>query len=319
MSEFDLIRRFFTWEHDDPAVITSVGDDAAVVQLAPDEELVVSVDTLISGVHFPESTSPHAIGHKALAVNLSDLAAMGADARWFTLALTLPESDPVWLKAFAQGLRELAAAVGITLIGGDTTRGALSITIQVMGTVPRGKAVLRSGAQPGDVLVVSGTLGDGAAGLALVQQRLHLADTEAAYCRQRLDYPQPRYALAGLVREYASSCLDVSDGLLADLQHVLAASGVGAVLDTGHLPLSEAVKGLPEQQRLDFALRGGDDYELLLTVSPENWKALQSAVQQSTEKQSVSLTCIGKVHPESGMIRDTEGSLISVAGYNHFA
>lgn len=319
MSEFDLIQQFFTWKHDDPTLITSVGDDAAVVQLAPDEELVVSVDTLISGVHFPEETDPHAIGHKALAVNLSDLAAMGADARWFTLALTLPESDPVWLKAFAQGLRELADKAGVTLIGGDTTRGALSITIQVMGTVPRGQAVLRSGAQPGDLLVVSGTLGDGAAGLAVVQQRLALPEQETHYCRQRLDYPQARYALAGFIRQYASSCLDISDGLLADLQHILDASQVGAVLKLEQLPLSTAVAGLSKQQRLDFALRGGDDYELLFTVPPAHWQALQAAVQQLTEKQSVSLTCIGEVNPESGIIKDAEGSLVSAAGYNHFA
>lgn len=315
MSEFDLIQQFFTWEHDDPAIVTGVGDDAAVMQLAADEELVVSVDTLIAGVHFPGNTPAHAIGHKALAVNLSDLAAMGADACWFTLGLTLPDADTVWLKGFARGLRELASAAGITLVGGDTTRGALSITIQVMGTVPRGKAVLRSGAQSGDLLVVSGTLGDGAAGLAVVQQRLVLPDIEASYCRQRLDYPQARYALAELVRQYASSCLDISDGLLADLQHVLDASQVGAVVDLDQLPLSQAVSDLPAAQRLDFALRGGDDYELLFTVDPHDWQV----VKQSAEKQGVSLTCIGKVNPELGMIRDTQGSLISAVGYNHFA
>ncbi len=200
MSEFELIREYFFWQQAPDSVRISVGDDAAVLRLPPAKELVVSVDTFNAGIHFPLETAPHAIGYKALAVNLSDLAAMGAEPAWFTLALSMPAADKAWVGEFARGMRELAQQHGIFLIGGDTTRGALSITIQVMGWVEPGQALLRSGAQHGDLICVSGTLGDAAAGLAVVQQRLALPADAAEFCIQRLNYPTPRVALGNILR-----------------------------------------------------------------------------------------------------------------------
>jgi len=203
VSEFDLIETYFTWEYDDHCsdnIIKGVGDDAAVLTLSPNQQLVTSIDTLISGVHFPENTSAYDIGYKALAVNLSDLAAMGAKPEWFTLALTLPEINHEWLNQFSLGLKTLAKASGISLVGGDTTSGPLAISIQVMGSVESGKALYRSGASSRDKIYVTGTLGDAAAGLASIQNRLALPNTHADYCQQRLNRPRPRNAESNLIK-----------------------------------------------------------------------------------------------------------------------
>ncbi|MEZ5480065.1 MAG: thiamine-phosphate kinase [Thiolinea sp.] len=295
MSEFDLIRSHFTWPA--PAaratsVIRGVGDDAAIVRVPVGDELLVSVDTLISGVHFPVDTVPHAIGHKTLAVNLSDMAAMGATARWFTLALSLPQADPSWLTDFARGLRELADQHQVALIGGDTTRGPLSLTVQIMGTLPQGQALLRSGAQPGDVIAVSGYPGEAAAGLACLQGRLTLPPTAAAHCRQRLDYPTPRLSLGySLHRHGAHSCLDVSDGLLSDPRHILQASDTAARLDSARLPLSPVLHSLPIETAQTLMLNGGDDYELLFTAAPGDF----AAIHEEARDLGVPVTVIGEI------------------------
>ena len=314
MHEFDLIKQYFTWEPQPNDVRVSVGDDAAIVQLAPQEELIISVDSLVSGVHFPVDTPAHAIGYKALAVNLSDLAAMGAKPRWFTLALTLPAAEPVWLLDFTRGLRELANQHQIFLIGGDTTRGPLSITIQVMGSAPKNSALLRSGAQLGDLIVVSGTLGDAAAGLAFVQNRLSLADVDADYCVQRLNYPTPRIELGCWLEQRATSCMDISDGLIADLKHLLKRSQVGATLYHQQIPLSNALQKLPLSTALSFALTGGDDYELLFTIPKQKSEELEK--YQLVSK--LPLKVIGEITTEIEQVI-LDYALVNVPdGYNHF-
>ena len=315
MSEFALIREYFVWQPVPDNVRVSVGDDAAVLELPAHQELVVSVDTSNAGVHFPLDTPPHAIGYKALAVNLSDLAAMGAEPAWFTLALSLPAADQAWVAEFTRGMRELAEQHGIFLIGGDTTRGALSITIQVMGWVQPGRALLRRGAQPGDLICVSGTLGDAAAGLAIVQQRLALPAAAAAFCVRRLNYPTPRVILGKLLRGFATACMDISDGLLADLGHILTASGVGARLQHQALPFSPALQQLTLAQRLDFALRGGDDYELLFTIP----KQYLCEVQKVANNYHIQVTVIGEVDDNQAGLSVDYAFSDKRQGYEHFS
>lgn len=314
MSEFDLIRDYFHWQDMPASVHVGVGDDAAILGIPVGHELVVSVDTFNEGVHFPPETPPHAVGYKALAVNLSDLAAMGAKPAWFTLAISMPKADPVWLAEFARGMRELAQRDGIALVGGDTTRGALSMTIQVMGLVKHGQGLLRSKAQDGDLICVTGTLGDAAAGLAVVQGRLALPTEVASYCVQRLNYPTPRNVLADVLGQYAHACMDISDGLLADLGHVMSASQCGANLSCGKLPFSSALMALPENQRREFALTGGDDYELLFTL-PEN--ALFT-VQKICLQHGVQVSVIGQMNNSlHGLFMDHQLS-DKRRGYDHF-
>lgn len=318
-SEFDLIQDYFNWQQPTDSVCVGIGDDAAVLQL-PDhqqQQLVVSVDTLIEGVHFPENTPADAIGHKALAVNLSDLSAMGATPAWFTLALTLPKADPIWLKAFSTGLKRLADQHDIVLIGGDTTRGALSITLQVMGFATTGKALLRSGARRQDKLYVSGDLGDAALGLAMIQARLdtqRLTQKAIQSCQDALNYPQPQQYLSNIITPYASACLDISDGLLQDIGHILNASQVGACLNLETVPLSDAALALGRKQALPYALTGGDDYQLLFTVAKRHERQLQRDIAMTGCK----ITCIGEINNQSGKITDHLGHLIDAKGYQHF-
>jgi thiamine-monophosphate kinase len=315
MSEFDLIRDYFHWQDTPASVRVGVGDDAAILQVPAGHELLVSVDTFNEGIHFPPETPAHAVGYKALAVNLSDLAAMGAEPAWFTLAISMPKANREWLAEFARGMRGLAQQQGIALIGGDTTRGALSMTIQVMGLVPNGQGLLRSQAQHDDLICVTGTLGDAAAGLAVVQGRLELPPAAADYCIQRLNYPVPRNALAGILREHAHACMDISDGLLADLGHILKASATGANLQCGKLPFSPALLHIPENQRLEFALTGGDDYELLFTL-PEN--ALAQVKEQALQ-HGVQVSVIGQMNNSlQELFMDHEFS-DKRRGYDHFS
>ncbi len=318
MSEFALIEKWFTWRDTPPNVLLGVGDDAALLAPSQHEALVVTVDTSISGVHFPNNTPAHAVGYKSLAVNLSDLAAMGAKPLWFTLALTLPEANQQWLNEFAQGLQAAAKPHQIFLVGGDTTRGSLSITIQVIGSVPADQALLRSGAQIGDVIAVSGTLGDAAAGLACHQQRLYLPTADANYCLQRLHYPTPRLALGKVLKNIASSCIDISDGLLADLQHILQASQVGAQLDTNKIPFSSALKRLKKEQRLSFALNGGDDYELLFTIAPEKLPQLHDQAEKISEAFSGGFSIIGTINDKKNSLKLDNNYKLSQDGYDHF-
>ncbi len=312
MHEFNLIQKYFTWENPPVDVITAVGDDAAVMGIPADQQLVTSIDTLISGVHFPKETSAHAIGYKALAVSLSDLAAMGATPKWFTLALTLPEIDQSWLHSFSLGLKTLAQEYQCFLVGGDTTKGSLSISIQVMGLVNTGSALLRSGAKSGDKIYVTGTLGDANAGLdSLLNGSKILASEAREFCHRRLNYPTPRLNESFVIKDLASSCIDLSDGLLQDLSHILNASKVGAELDLSQLPLSPALKALDTPKSLSYVLAGGDDYELLFTLPEENEYKLLTEMGDR-------VTCIGSIAKDIDGIVDKAGKHLESSGYNHF-
>src|SRR5690554_5408604 len=263
-AEFDLIETYFTHrlpQRDDVAV--GVGDDGAVMQVPEGSDLVVVTDTMVQGVHFDCDTPARAIGHKVVAVNLSDLSAMGAEPGWISLAITLPEINDDWLTGFAHGLREICDYYNCQLIGGDTTQGPLSVTVTAHGFVPRDKAVRRDGAKPGDWIYVSGTLGDAGLALAARQHRQKLNPDYQRRLTERLYFPSPRVALGQSLRGIASSAIDVSDGLVADLRHILKASHVGARLSVDELPLSLALtESLSAEQSIAFALTSGDDYEL---------------------------------------------------------
>lgn len=316
LSEFQLIREFFAAEMSpDASVKLGIGDDGAVLA-APAGELVMSLDTLVAGVHFPENTDPADIGHKALAVNLSDLAAMGAQPAWFMLGLTLPRVDEAWLRGFCQGMFQLAKHYQLSLIGGDTTRGPLNIGVQISGVVPPGQALLRSGAQVGDDVYVTGRIGLAAAGLQIVQQRLTLADAELRdLCVQRLNRPLPRVEAGLALRGMATAAIDVSDGLAADLGHIMSASGVGALLELETLPVAELHAAIGETA-YDLALSGGDDYELCFTAAPAQRAALNELFSQ--------LDCdchrIGCIEAAPGL-RISKAGVVQAfqpQGYQHF-
>lgn len=317
MDEFELIRRYFaelTPLADDVAL--GIGDDCALLRPAPGMELAVTTDACIAGRHFPESTAPADIGWKTLAVNLSDLAAMGAEPRWFTLALSLPQPDETWLAGFAQGLGELAARYGVVLVGGDTTRGSLSVTITAMGQLPAGQALRRSGAKPGDRICVTGTLGDGA--LALGRLSLESDSDEDLYLRQRLNRPVPRVEAGLILRGIANAAIDLSDGLAGDLGHLLAASGVGAEIK-GTLPMSPAFERLaPRTAKRRLQLHGGDDYELCISLPAAHVNAARALLSQ----HQIALTDIGEVTSQPGLFEVDQAGLrrpIDAQGYRHFA
>jgi thiamine-monophosphate kinase len=300
MDEFALIQRYFVWPEAaaNPAVVLSVGDDAALLSLPAGEQLVVSSDTLVSGRHFFADANPFDIGHKALAVNLSDLAAMAAQPLAFTLSLTLPEFDANWLQHFADGMRVLAQQHNIALVGGDTTRGPLAIGITVMGSVKTGRALRRDRLQVGDLLVVSGQLGDGGLGLAVANQHplaLTLSDDQQQAVLTRLHQPQPRVTLGSMLPTIASAGMDVSDGLSQDLQHMLKASGgLSARLLLDQLPLSSAAQTLLASDPrfvLEQALSAGDDYELLFAVP----RSVLTELDQLSQQLNLPLTVIGEV------------------------
>ena len=312
LNEFEVIRRFFTHRSQATSgIVLGIGDDAAIVRPEPGNDLVVATDVLNTGIHFPDSTDPRAIGHKALAVNLSDLAAMGAMPSWFTLSLSLPTIDEEWLTAFSRGLFDLANEYEIALVGGDTVRGPLSISVQVLGQVPTGTGLRRSGAQPGDKIYVTGTLGDAALALQKIKQGA-VSETEL---RARLDYPVPRAGFGLRLLSVANSCIDISDGLAADLGHILEASQVGASIATTALPFSKYLATLEPDNAVKLALSGGDDYELCFTVPAEK----SEAIKRISEETAVPVTCIGEITNNTGLhLSDSELSLQSM-GFNHFA
>jgi len=321
LDEFTLIQQFFSAAQSrivQDGVILGIGDDAAIIKPAEGEELLFTTDTLIKGVHFPEQTDPRAIGHKALAVNLSDIAAMTGQARWFTLALSLPEADAAWLKAFSNGLFTLAKKFAVSLVGGDTTRGPLSITLSVIGTIPEKMAIRRSTASPGDAIYITGLPGMAALGLAAIKGELTLSDIDQSNCLDKLNYPQPRLLEGHFLRNYASSMIDVSDGLTADLGHIVQASGCGAVIDSVSLKnILPAVSGLSDERVIDAALYGGDDYELLFTVPAS--EALK--LEQSWPPLFSPLTQIGEITEGEGiLLRGSNDELLEIVthGYNHF-
>ena len=247
MTEFDLIRRYFT--RATPGALLGVGDDAALLRVSAGSVLAVSSDMLVSGTHFLPDAEPFSLGHKTLAVNLSDMAAMGAQPRWATLAIALPDADDAWLEKFSAGFFSLAQHYGVELVGGDTTRGPLNLCVTIIGEVPQGRALLRSGAQPGDEIWVSGYLGDAALALAHLQGRIALSEADLDICVQALHRPQPRVELGLALRGIATSAIDISDGLLADLGHILEASRIGAQIDLVKLPVSLPVSDISGSRR----------------------------------------------------------------------
>lgn len=314
--EFDLIAQYFT--RATPKADLGVGDDAALVQVTQGCQLVVSVDASVVGTHFYADCPPTWIGWKSLAVNVSDMAAMGARPKWITLALALPTHDSNWLAGFAQGFFDCASTFDVDLIGGDTTRGSLNITVQIMGEVPAGQALLRSGAQVGDDIWVTGTLGSAALGLAHVQNKLVLPDTVLGDCVNALHQPQPRLAAGLGLWGIAHSCIDISDGLLADLGHILNASGVGAQLILDNIPcLPWLTQSLHVPMYQQAILSGGDDYELCFTA-PQHKRADIAALSQQC---GLSMTCIGHIHAGTGLQVQYQNQILTLPtkGFDHFA
>ena len=316
-SEFDLIRDYFSGLGARADVTLGVGDDCALLQPPPGRELALTADTLVSGVHFFPGCDPEALGHKALAVNLSDLAAMGAEPAWISLGLTLPTPDRAWLQGFSRGLGGLVRRYGLQLVGGDTTRGPLTVGVQAIGFCPPGQAMTRAGARPGDRVLVSGTLGD--AGLALqAAAGTSLAPAARALVQARLERPSPRVELGLALRGLASAAVDISDGLAADLGHVLAASGVGARLELQRLPLSEPVRRwVKDGGDWRLPLAAGDDYELCLCVPPER----ESAALKLGRQLGCDLTPVGVIETVPGLrcILPDGGELAVPTGYDHFS
>ena len=313
MNEFQLIERFFTdiGQRDD--VVVGIGDDGAVVDVPASRQLVVVVDTLLEGVHFPEGFEPFWIGYRALAVNLSDIAAMGAKPAWFTLSLSIPHRDERWLQQFAKGLHELALEHNLVLVGGDTVRGPLAATVQVIGTVEPETQLLRSGANKGDLLFVTGHLG-GAAGAL----RAHMEDQSLDLPIEWFAKPQPRVLFADRLRHCASACIDVSDGLLADVQHIAEASHVGVHVNVEQLPLApKLLAAYGSEVARDLALGGGDDYELCFTVP----HAQVDRIHQLGAELQVPVTHIGEVVEGETVKCYLDGNRVYTAhsGYDHFA
>jgi thiamine-monophosphate kinase len=322
LGEFELIERYFARSTAAgrlrPDVILGVGDDAALLRLPANTDLVAAVDTLVAGRHFPVDSAAQSIGHRALAVNLSDIAAMGATPAWATLALTMPAADAGWLEGFSAGLMQLANEYGVALVGGDTTAGPLTISIQILGYVERGSALRRSGAQAGDILAVTGTLGDAGAGLALSTGRLAAHDRAAADALiRRFEYPTPRVSFGSAARGIASAAMDLSDGLAGDLPKLCEASGAAAHVDVARLPLSRAMQALvPPSAAREYALTAGDDYELLIAVPPQRFDDLTAAARQL----NLTFSPIGELRPGSGVTWTCEGRPYGAArhGYDHF-
>jgi thiamine-monophosphate kinase len=319
-SEFELIGRYFKRLGADRGdVRIGVGDDGAVLMPPSSRELVAVTDTLVAGVHFPPGSPPASIGHRAFAVNLSDVAAMGAEPAWALLALTLPDSDETWLDEFARAAGDLCRRHGVALVGGDTTRGPLTITVTVMGIVPIGVALERKGAQPGDAVFVTGSPGDAAAGLALEQKRLHVGDRMSAQIlRDRFLFPTPRCDVGVALRGLASACIDISDGLGGDLEKLCAASGCGAEIDAAALPVSEAlIVAVGRELAREYALSGGDDYELLFTVPLARLGAMSNAIALGLGP----VTRIGSLVSGNGVRVFARGGVMqfSGAGFDHFA
>jgi thiamine-monophosphate kinase len=295
-----------------------IGDDAAIVRAPPETETVITTDVLAEGVHFFPDVDAASLGHKSLAVNLSDLAAMGAEPAWFLLNLTLPEPDTSWLRRFTEGMFALARDHNIQLIGGDTARGPLAVGITAIGLIPAGAGLLRSGARPGDSICVTGALGDAALALAARRGKLSLRAEEIVATGERLDRPIPRVREGLQLRDLASSAIDVSDGLLADLGHVLEASGVGARLQLDAIPLSSVYRAHVAQIGWEYALAGGDDYELCVTIPQGN----MGRAKQLAEQKKLTLHTIGEITAARGVeMYDGAGQRYQPAGkgYNHFA
>jgi len=323
MSEFDLIQHYFT----KPTQHTnlSIGDDAALISVSEGHELAISTDMLISGTHFFRSAAPYSVGWKSLAVNLSDMAAMGADPKWATLSIALPSDNPTWLSGFSGGFFACANAYNVDLIGGDTTRGALTISVQMMGEVPKGKAIKRSGAQVGDDIWVSNQLGKAALALAHLLETHNIPDALVQEYLQVLNLPQPRISLGLALRNVASSAIDVSDGLVSEVGHIIKASKtklsiaeMGAVIYLDKIPTSSFIhKNLSQLDFQKFVLAGGDDYELCFTANPKQ----HDAIDTLSSALNLTLTKVGKITAKNGVIvldKHHQAIILDTSGYNHF-
>jgi len=307
LSEFEIIDRFFSGLDAGPGVVLGVGDDCALLRLEAGEELAVTVDTIVAGVHFPADAGAADVAFKGIAAAVSDLGAMGARPLGFTLALTLSSADENWLAGFREGVADAVAAFEVPLVGGDITRGGVTVSVQVMGAVVAGTALRRSGARPGERLCVSGTLGDAAAALQVLEGSWRPGPAQAQYLMQRYYRPRPRLALGRALRGRATAAIDISDGLLADAGHIATASGVQLLIDSDRVPLSGALSAHPDRRAaLDCALRGGDDYELCFSLPTEAPLPADTQV-------------VGRVGAGSGIVLD--GRAVNVghgAGYRHF-
>ena len=315
MDEFEIIRRYFARESSGEGIRVGIGDDGAVLIPAHDRDLISVVDTLVSGIHYPETLAPADIGYRAVAVNLSDVAAMGARPRWMTLALTLVNAERAWLDGFARGLFEAADEHALALVGGDTTRGEQTvISVQIIADVDPGKAMLRAGAEEGDAIYVTGTVGDAAAGLSILQSGLPGSD-DVDYLIRQFTRPAARIEAGAAIAAVAHAAIDLSDGLYADLEKLLAASGVAGSLELADIPLSSQLTNLmDEDDALRFALGGGDDYELCFTAS-----AAEDEIAAIRESTGVAITRLGQVLEGSGLKCTRNGDQFDYqdAGYRH--
>jgi len=324
LNEFDLIKGYFKSKSAavDNDVCIGIGDDCAILDVPDGYQLAVSTDTLVSGVHFFTDVDPYRLGYKALAVNLSDLAAMGAMPKWISLAITLPEIDETWVSEFSRGFFELANKYKVSLVGGDTTKGPLSITVSVKGLIPRGVALRRDNASDGDLICVSGCLGDGALGLESKLKDIPLNDR--AYFIDALELTDPQIKLGILLRDLASSCMDISDGLTQDLKHILKASLCATKIELEKLPLSAALKtevakgNITEQQALQFALTGGDDYELLFTIAADKLPILEKLIADYNINISVVGTIYKNKQPIIELFDNHKLVSFSQEGWDHF-
>jgi len=313
--EFNLIARYFT--RATPGADLGVGDDAALLRVSKDHQLAISVDMLVAGTHFFHDAAPYDIGWKSLAVNISDMAAMGAEPKWATLAIALPEISEPWLAEFSRGLFACADTFKIDLIGGDTTRGPLNISVQIMGEVPTGEALRRDGAKAEDDIWVSGRLGSAALGLAHLQNKISLNAAVAEYCLQALHTPSPRTGLGLALRNTANSCIDVSDGLLADLDHILQASNLGATVMLDNISCHDFLHShLDDPMIQQCILAGGDDYELVFTAP----QSQRSAIEQLSQQLNLPLSLIGKTTENPGVkvMYKQQMLAISKKGFDHF-
>ena len=323
LSEFELIRAFFSQAKTSETVHQGIGDDCAILSIPDGYRLAVSIDTAIAGRHFPSSATPFQIAQRSFCTALSDLAAMGAKPAWFTLALSLPESDSVWLQSFSEGLFALADHYQCHLVGGDTTRGPLTISIQVHGFLPQQKALTRSAAQPNDLLYVTGSLGDGGAALALINGEIKCSPNDEAFLLERFYAPKPQINTGLEILDLANAAIDISDGLYADLQHIANASEVDIHFNTETLPLSSACLSQGNDAALAWALSAGDDYQLAFTVSQENQKNLDDLIREG----KIEAYHIGEIAKQEAntptVIVLENGKPITINalkhGYQHFA
>ncbi|GHF81025.1 thiamine-phosphate kinase [Thalassotalea marina] len=318
MKEFDLIKTYFKEQSvSRKDVLIGIGDDCALIAPSEKQNIAITTDTLVAGVHFPEDTPPRAIGHKAIAVNLSDLAAMGADPSWVSVAITLPNVDEEWVGEFCTGMFELCEYYNVQLIGGDTTQGPLSITVTAQGLVPHNQQITRSGAKAGDWVYVTGEIGGAALALQHYYQKLTLVPEVLRVVQERLDLPMPRVLAGQALRQYASSAIDLSDGLIADLTHICEASSVGANIILDKLPVpAEVLQVLGTEQAIDLALTGGDDYELLFTVNEDNKVGMETALTD----MGIKLSCIGQLNGSQKItaLLNEKPVEIKAEGYQHF-